>query len=926
MRLSRRVIGYVSVVMCALSVVLIAISAVATLSAAQTADRENVVRDSERAQHAIQERADALGRNAIDWSAWDNSYQFAHDRNQAYIDDNLPLDTMDNLRLNLFAVYDPSGRPIYICGYDLVNEKRVDIQGADRLLVSNPALNLAGGGSQSNSGVVKLPDGKLLLVGAGPVLPTARNSKAAGTLVMGRLLDSEEASSIAGSMQLDLAVPAGVGGPGPPTEVGVRVSRGAIQVTSPLRDLSGVPVGAVEVRANRNAFNESLQSVVLLCLSMALTVLVTVLVIHRGLRRIVIDRVGKLDAFVERVRLRGHPEPVNDDTDDELGTLSVNVAEMVSALEFSHREVELRAAELDEALCDARSQMERREAAEDARRASEARYRLLIDNMNDAVFLLSADGVIEFASPSVEPLLGHEPTSLVGRKIQSVLGQDSGVVLARRIERGIAGTGIQIGVQALTRANQLLDAEFILAPFDGDSGEVQGILRDITDRKRHENELIHVASHDFLTGLCNRRHFEEELYRELAQSKRRGRNGAVLWLDLDNFKDINDTLGHRAGDEMLIEVASRLAFAVRAESLLARLGGDEFAVLLPGADRAEAIDAAARLIKEVNEIVLHFDGKLARASTSIGVVLYPEHGQEVEELLSRADVAMYGAKDMGRSRLKVFEASEEWRDQIEDRRVWIEMVELALVEDGLMAYAQPIVDTVDGRIVSYELLVRMRYGGEVFPPARFLPVAERMGLIVDIDLWMLRQAVNILATHPVTDFRLNVNVSARTLGDPRFLIELERLVADSAIEASRLTIEITETAIIVDVGGVQDTLRRVKRLGCRIALDDFGSGFTSFLHLRQLPVDDIKIDGAFVQTLCDNKNDQHLVLAMVEMARGLSMLTTAEFVESSETLDLLQSFGVDMAQGYQIAKPGPALEVIDGAGRSEAHPRARREV
>jgi diguanylate cyclase (GGDEF)-like protein/PAS domain S-box-containing protein len=647
-------------------------------------------------------------------------------------------------------------------------------------------------------------------------------------------------------------------------------------------------VGALLATSNQNTNEGSISSLAYLALCIMIIFIATILVIYQGLHRIVIGRVATLDEVVGRIRDTGRLEPLDVGGDDELGTLSTNVALMVEALDESRREIEA------------------------AKNASDSKYRLLIDNLAEAVFVLDRGGVIQYVSPGIRSILGYEPEALVGREMRSLLNTESGDLLSGRLGRGLTAAGTQLALQVRTHEDILLEAEVILTPLDDPSGDVQGILRDVTARRRYESELLHIASHDFLTGLCNRRRFEEELGRELARARRHGSCGAVLWLDLDNFKDVNDMLGHKAGDDMLVRVASQLASTTRGESLLARLGGDEFAILLPGADGAEAEGAAARVLKEVHGVAMQVEGKVARASASLGVVLYPEHGNQVEELLSRADIAMYRAKETGRSRYKVFEMSERWRDEIEDRRTWIELVELALAQDGLIVHAQPISDMQTGRIVSYELLVRMAdLDGGIIPPDRFLPVAERVGLIVDIDLWVLRQAVQILSADPNAPFRLNVNVSTRTLNDPRFLEELDTLVLESGVDTSRLVIEITETAILVDVAGVQDTLRHIKRLGCRIALDDFGSGFTSFLHLKQLPVDDIKIDGSFVQNICDNPNDQHLVRAMVEMARGLDVRTTAEFVESSESLDLLRSFGVEMAQGYHIARPGPAQMMID---------------
>jgi diguanylate cyclase (GGDEF)-like protein/PAS domain S-box-containing protein len=541
---------------------------------------------------------------------------------------------------------------------------------------------------------------------------------------------------------------------------------------------------------------------------------------------------------------------------------------------------------------------------------SEQRYETLVENLSDVVFTIRPDGTLEFVSPAVVDMFGIEATEATGKTLERLLGERAADQVQRRIERGLPEKGTHLAIDGCATPEGPIDVDVVLTPGPSDAS-IQGILRDVTALRRHQNELLHMASHDFLTGLWNRRRFEEELARALSNLARGGESGAVLWLDLDGFKDVNDALGHRVGDELLVRISQRLAGTVRVGSSVARLGGDEFGVLMPSADADAALAVAERLLKAIADVRLNVDGRLVRTSGSLGIVLYPDHGTELDDLLVRADVAMYRAKDLGRSRAVVFDPGVLGEAGVEDRGAWTDIVEMAIEEDGLVAFAQPIRDLATGQTVSFELLVRMEdFDGAVISPDRFLPVAERTGMIVDIDRWIVRQAFSILERHADAPFRLNVNASPRTLSDPRYLDALEALVTASPVDPSRLTIEVTETAVIVDVAGIIDTLRRIRSLGCRIALDDFGSGFTSFLHLKQLPVDDIKIDGTFIRHVTDSVDDQHLVRAMVEMARGLKLRTTAEFVESEEAADLIRSFGVELAQGYAIGRPTHSDTVV----------------
>jgi len=543
--------------------------------------------------------------------------------------------------------------------------------------------------------------------------------------------------------------------------------------------------------------------------------------------------------------------------------------------------------------------------------ASTSEYRLLVDNLEDVVMTLARDGVIRQASPSARAVLGSPPEELVGSNIADFLDEEAGAQVLDWIASGTGAEAARFTLNAHRSDEEPIVVKITLAPLPG-SDEVQAIVRDVTARKQHEIELLRMASHDLLTGLHNRKRFEEDLSRELARANRSQAHGAVLWFGLDGLKDVNRTLGHLAGDELLVAIARRLKATTRAESSLARLGGDEFAVVLPEADAPEATAAAERLLKEVSDVAVPVRGNVARATCCVGIALYPEQGGDVNEILSRADMAMSRAKRAGSSQHCIFDDGEEWRDEAESGRVWAEFVQIALAEDNLIAYAQPIIDVGTREVVAYELLVRI-FGadGQLIGPDRFIPIAERWGLIVDIDTWMLGEAVRILEASGDADFLVNVNVSPRSLSDGRFLEVLKRILSVSAIAPRRLVIEITETAVIFDITKAGEAMRSIRGLGCRLSLDDFGSGFTSFLHLKQLPVDEIKIDGSFVRGLCESLSDEHLVRAMVEMARGLNMRTTAEFVETECILGMLASLGVDMAQGYVIDRPRPADEVME---------------
>lgn len=435
-----------------------------------------------------------------------------------------------------------------------------------------------------------------------------------------------------------------------------------------------------------------------------------------------------------------------------------------------------------------------------------------------------------------------------------------------------------------------------------------------TEHRRMEARLAHMSTHDPLTGLHNRARLEDELELQLAHAQRSGRGGAVLWLDLDRFKEINDSLGHVAGDEVLRTVAGRLQSQVRGDTLVSRLGGDEFAFLMPDVDADTALLIAGRLLEAVRGEPYIVSGHTLRLFASVGVVLFPEHGCEAEDILSMADLAMYQAKEQGCDQVCLYDPACERHAQLRDGLTWAERIDDALRTDRFELWAQQLTSLTERPQARYELLIRMRDDQDaIIAPGSFLPVAERVGSIRQIDRWVVERAIELLQMEAAEgrDTWVDINMSGRSFDDPDLLPLIERKLTETGVDPGKLGIEITETAAILDLGKAREFVNRLNALGCRFALDDFGSGFSSLTYLRELPIDCLKIDGSYIQNLCSNPTDQHMVKAMVELARGLGVSTVAEFVEDGETLGLLRSYGVDYGQGFYIHRPEPLQAVFN---------------
>jgi diguanylate cyclase (GGDEF)-like protein/PAS domain S-box-containing protein len=429
---------------------------------------------------------------------------------------------------------------------------------------------------------------------------------------------------------------------------------------------------------------------------------------------------------------------------------------------------------------------------------------------------------------------------------------------------------------------------------------------DVTDQKHAERRLSWLADHDSLSGLLNRRSFQEELERALAVSKRYGTPGALLFFDLDQFKYINDTSGHQAGDMLLKMVAETLARIVRDTDVIGRLGGDEFAVLMAQTDADGAIRAANKVGEHLSTLELPIGEHSHKISASIGVALFPKHGTEVHDLLAVADMAMYHAKDSGRGRWHLFSRQDQSRERMREHVVWKDRVEKALAADRFVLYYQPIFDLRTDQVTHAEALLRMvDTDGTVITPGAFMDACERTGLIHAIDHLVLRKGIAQVADLIAAgrDIRVSLNLSGRAFEDPDLLQTLQESLTRHQVDPDRIIFEITETAAVADLAAARGLMNQMRKMGCSFALDDFGTGFSSLRYLKQLPVDYVKLDGSFIRNLPNSNDDQILVKAMAEVARGFGKRTIAEFVETGDVLPFLREYGVDLAQGYFVGRP-----------------------
>jgi diguanylate cyclase (GGDEF)-like protein/PAS domain S-box-containing protein len=561
-----------------------------------------------------------------------------------------------------------------------------------------------------------------------------------------------------------------------------------------------------------------------------------------------------------------------------------------------------------------------REVVDRARVASEARYRAIVEDQTEWICRYRPDLTITFANEAFARHLGRRPFQLVGQSARDSIA-DVG-------DGGLAGR-----LSTLTTDDPIVRLEVPVTTPDGQPGwhvwrhraifdessdlvEYQSVGHDVTERKRIEAQLAHQALRDALTGLPNRALFHDRLAQALTRAERFGSIVGVMFLDLDNFKVVNDSLGHACGDELLVKVTERLCTCLRADDTAARLGGDEFTILVDRlGDPDEAAAIAARVI-EAMQAPFTIGERDVYITTSIGIAVSSPQCQTAEGLVRHADLAMYRAKANGKARYELFDASMtatimERLELETDLRRAIDRGEFRLVY-------QPILALQTGHVVEYEALVRWEHPLRgLVSPNDFIPIAEETGLIRPIGQWVLEEACRqamIWQRRSPTDVSpvMCVNLSVRQFRNPKLVQDISGVLDATGLASRCLKLEITESAVMEDVEATIDKLLELKALGIQLAIDDFGTGYSSLNYLKRLPVDTLKIDRSFVSGLGDDPQDAAIVRNVIGLARSLHLTVTAEGIETEDQLTQLRAFGCDNGQGYFFARP-MAADAIDAA-------------
>jgi diguanylate cyclase (GGDEF)-like protein/PAS domain S-box-containing protein len=686
------------------------------------------------------------------------------------------------------------------------------------------------------------------------------------------------------------------------SQVAVEDNTSEIAATAGTRRQIGWVTVTLSERAMRAAQQRALaEGIGIMLAGLAATTLIA-LFMARG----VINPIQSLTRTVARIKGGALSERAASGAGGELGELETGVNAMAEALE--------------------NARVEERRRAEDALFHEKVRAQVTLASIGDGVITTDESGRIAYLNAVAEQFTGWRADDARGRQIEEVF----------RIIDETSGRTLRYPLHYCLREGRVIrhDSHHLLVHSDGGKLEIQDsaapirdrdgailgavvVFRDVTEIQHMVRHMAFLASHDPLTGLLNRREFESRLHQALESAWSEGRHHALCYIDLDQFKIVNDTSGHVAGDELLKQLAHHLQREIRASDTLARLGGDEFGVILENCSMDKALSIVELLRQAVTDFRFAWQGRSYQVGASIGLVPVTRDSGGLSELMSAADSACYVAKDRGRNRIHVYQPDDAALAQRHGEMQWVNRLRQGLDRDSFDLHAQAIVPLADGhaeRGPFFEVLLRLRES-ELIAPTAFLPAAERYHLMPAIDRWVLTTTFVALkefyARRGKDAARFAINLSGQSLGDETFLEFVLEQFAASGIPPGNICFEITETAAIANLARARQFITRLKELGCRFALDDFGSGLSSFGYLKSLPVDYLKIAGEFIRDMAEDPVDGAMVEAIIRIGHVMGLATVAESVEDPAALGPLRALGVNYVQGHALDMPRALREVLE---------------
>ncbi|PPS43939.1 EAL domain-containing protein [Chroococcidiopsis sp. TS-821] len=837
--------------------VLYATTATTLLKSLEKVEIEDTYQNVEGFLDAFAQTQADFSLRVADWAMWDDTYQFVQDSNKEYIEINITPESIQNIQINAAVFLNTKNHIVYSAEFDLTTNQKVGIpKSLNQYIATHKQLLQHSSFDSSISGVIALPQG-LMLIASRPIIDSKAEGPIRGTLIFGRYLDKTKIDILAKKSRLNLTL-YGLNQVLPPDFQTALASLSQTQTIfiRPindsliagyilLTDIDNQPIAILRTEQPRTIYLQGINSLRYLFLLLVL--------------------IGLAFAGV-----------------------TLPLLERLILLRFDRQE-------------------------------REERYHAVVTQASEGIFLIDAQSkVLLEANTALQSLLGYTATEILQLTLYDIIVGDR--------------QQIDTDLQQISAKDSNFTREYKYQRQDGSLIDVEAsaiqilynekaafciVVRDITDRKKvemalreSEQRLSWQASHDSLTGLVNRREFEQCLVSALNSAKNEGINHAVCYVDVDQFKIINDTCGHAAGDHLLRKVSNLFQNRLRKTDVLARLGGDEFGIIFYECSLEEATQITEALRQQLNEFPFIWKEKVFSVSASIGVVAINADTPDLASVLSAADAACYAAKNKGRNRVNVYQPNDREIAQQRGEMQWVSQIPKALEENRFCLFYQEIAPLIGGNHQQhYEILLRLKdENGQIVPPMAFIPAAERYNLMHLIDRWVISTLFAHLAqSSTIDDTIYAVNVSAASINDDSFIDFVQVQFAHYQIPPSSICFEITETLAIANLSQAVVFIQKLKNLGCYFALDDFGSGMSSFAYLKSLPVDYLKIDGSLVKDIVQDAIAYSMVEAISRVATVMELQTIAEFVENDAIQEKLRNLPVDYAQGYGISKPKPLV-------------------
>lgn len=901
-------------------------------------EKQSVTENAERVQQAINENIEGLSSFVGDWGPWDDTYKFTLDHNGDFVARNLTDATFVNYNVNVILFIDKEGYIVYGKALDLDTERMVPIPKGLIDNIKKSSLTSRFSYNFTVKGIIALPDGPML-VASSPILTSNHEGPVVGNMVVGRFLDTVEVEDLAKRTRLGVSIKTLENtsdanfqkvSEANPTVLNP-VDDNTIEGYSIIKDIYGQPIVGTIIKAPRRAHSVGESSSRLMLVSLLVLGLVCIITVLWFLEKNVLSRLHDLSQSVKSISTKGTIEtrlPL-DERNDEFKIVSGEINRMLEQLDKSQQAIY----------------------------KSEKKFRTFVEKAQDIVYSLDKDGVCTYISPNCSTTIGYAPNDFIGKPFDYNMHQDNRAEWSTYLK---SRTGTNDFSETFEYRSRKQDGSWewlatsLSISEDADSNEHQfiGIVRNIDKRMRVEAELReahdllekrveertaelaetnkvlqeeiaerektqaeikYLAYYDHLTGLPNRSLAMDRLSQAILFAQRARRPLAVMFLDIDNFKIVNDTVGHTQGDELLSDVGRRLKESVRAVDTIARVGGDEFIIIVQDLEDENAVhDIANRIL---NSFKMPFALKDIEhyVTASIGIALYPADGSDADTLINNADIAMYKAKKHGRNEYMLCTPS--MKSSLVEQMQLSNYLHRALERNELMLYYQPQVNSHTGRIVGIEALLRWKHPELGFiSPAKIIPIAEQTGLIMPIGEWVLKTACEQnkkLQDKGLAHIKMAVNLSINQFQSPKIADRVERILKETGLDAHYLELEITESIAMNEADYVVDILQSFKELGITISIDDFGTEYSSLQYLKQIPIDKIKIAMPFIRGISVNDKDEAIIKTIIVLAKSLGLNVIAEGVETQEQLAFLAKNLCEDIQGYYYYKPMSAGELED---------------